>query len=111
MTNKLVRDGQVAVLYSPNFGAGWSTWADTEYRHDCLFDPWIADVILSNDYSQEEKHERIEAHCALKYPNMFLGGVEDLAVQWVPEGVAFRIKEYDGNEVIEFRGDIDWITA
>ena len=24
--NKLIRDGKVAVLISPEYGAGWSTW-------------------------------------------------------------------------------------
>ena len=101
----------MAVLISPNFGAGWSTWADSEYRHDCLFDPWIADVILSEQYNPEEKQERIAAYCAVKYPNMFLGGLEDLAVEWVPKDAAFRVVEYDGNETIELRDDIDWIIA
>ena len=101
----------MAVLYSSNYGAGWSIWADSEYRHDCLFDPWIADVIVSKQYSPEETQERIAAYCAIKYPNMFLGGLEDLAVAWIAEGAAFRVVESDGDEVIEFRDDIDWITA
>ena len=101
----------MAVLYSSNYGAGWSTWADSAYRQDCLFDPWIADVILSEQYSPEEKQERISAYCAIKYPNMFLGGLEDLAVAWISEGAAFRVVESDGDEVIELRDDIDWITA
>ena len=30
MTEKYIKDGQVAVAYSPGFGAGWSTWNGTE---------------------------------------------------------------------------------
>ena len=28
MSDKVIRDGKVAVIISPGFGAGWSTWAD-----------------------------------------------------------------------------------
>jgi len=38
--------GQVAVLYSPGFGSGWSTWAAVT-DNACLFDPetvqWVLD--------------------------------------------------------------------
>ena len=34
---KVVRDGKVAVLISPGFGAGWSTWADDEISEFVLF--------------------------------------------------------------------------
>jgi len=38
---KYIRDGKVAVLYSPGFGAGWSTWNDDEYRmSQPNFDPY-----------------------------------------------------------------------
>ena len=36
MVEKLERDGKVAILYSPGYGAGWSTWNDDndgEYFH------------------------------------------------------------------------------
>lgn len=109
--NRYVKDGQVAVLISPGFGAGWSTWADSEYRQDCLFDPWIVDVIVNGEYSPEEKLERIAAHCAVKYPGLYLGGLEDLTVDWIPEGAAFRVDEYDGSESVDIRDQGDWITA
>jgi len=30
---------------------------------------------------------------------------------WLPEGVRFVIREYDGNETIETENDIEWLTA
>ena len=30
--NKIEKDGNVAVLYSPGYGAGWSTWNDDKYQ-------------------------------------------------------------------------------
>ena len=40
--NKVIRDGKVAVVVSPGFGAGWSTWAfrgEEDYRDFMMFDP------------------------------------------------------------------------
>ena len=36
--NKLIRDGMVAVLYSPDYGSGWYTWNqdDPEILFDLL---------------------------------------------------------------------------
>lgn len=108
--NKVVRDGLVAVLYSPGFGAGWSSWAG-HYSPDIIFDPWIVDIVISDRYNKEDKIERIIAHCGIKYPDLYLGGLDDLTVEWVPEGTSFRINEYDGSESIEFRDSVSWLTA
>lgn len=108
--DRVIRNGLVAVLYSPGYGAGWSSWA-TDYGDEILFDPWIVDILLNQDYTRKEKTQRILAHCAVKYPNLYTGGVEDLEVEWVPQGTAFRIDEYDGNESIEFRDMTDWVIA
>jgi acetyl-CoA acetyltransferase len=39
---KVIRDGKVAILYSPGFGAGWSTW--NSYSNEMIFDPDIVNV-------------------------------------------------------------------
>ena len=33
-----------------------------------------------------------------EYPGAYLGGVDDLIVEWVQEGTQYEITEYDGNE-------------
>ena len=109
--NRYIRDGKVAVLISPGFGAGWSTWADSEYRSDCLFDPWIVDVIVNGNFNPKERNDRIAAHCAVKYPGMYLGGLGDLTVEWVDQGTAFRVDEYDGSESLDIKDLGDWVVA
>jgi hypothetical protein len=111
MTDRYIRDGQVAVLIGPGFGAGWSTWSCDEYGDAVLFDPWIVDILLSDQYDQKDKLERITAHCAVKYPGMYLGGAGDLTVEWIPQGTLFRVTEYDGSETIELKEADDWIVA
>jgi len=99
------------VLISPGFGAGWSTWCDADDRESVTFDPWIVDILLSDQYNRKEKIDRIYAYCAVKYPDMYMGGVSDLTVQWVPQGTLFRVAEYDGAETIELKEADDWIQA
>jgi hypothetical protein len=111
MTDRYIRDGQVAVLVSPGFGAGWSTWCESDDRKAVTFDPWIVDILLSDQYNRKEKIDRIYAHCAVKYPDMYMGGVSDLTVEWIPQGTLFRITEYDGSETIELKEAEDWIQA
>jgi len=101
--NKLVREGKVGVLYSPGFGAGWYTW---NYESpEILFDPAIVKLV------EEEKFDELQTYVALKYPEIYKGGLMDLEVEWIPEGTLFKINEYDGAESIELKEDDNWIIA
>jgi hypothetical protein len=103
MIAKYVKDGQVAVLYSPGYGAGWFTWnTDTP---EILFDPAIVELV------EQEKWEELQSYVVLKYPNIYSGGLRDLRIRWIPVGTQFQVNEYDGSETIETRDSVDWITA
>jgi hypothetical protein len=101
--NKLIRDGQVAVLISPGYGAGWSSW-NTE-KEELLFDPGIVELV------EHAKWEELEMFVTLKYPGIYAGGMRDLEVKWLPVGTEFDIKEYDGAETLEIKDDIIWYKA
>lgn len=101
---KYIRGGNlVGVLYSPGFGAGWSTW-NREYP-DMVFDPGMIDLISNNET------EKARTYAALKWPDAYLGGFGNLCVTWLPQGTVFRVVEYDGNEEIEIRDKTDWLIA
>ena len=101
---KVVRNGKVAVLYSPGFGAGWSTW-NTELGEDIIFDPTMV------KYVEEDNFQALRSYVGLKYPDAYAGGVDDLKIAWIQEGTLFRVDEYDGNESIEILGESTWIKA
>ena len=101
--NKLIRDGMVAVLYSPDYGSGWYTW-NQDYP-EILFDPAIVKLV------EENKWDELKTYITLKYPKLYTGGIVDLQVALIPEGAMFRVNEYDGAESIELKDDADWFTA
>jgi len=94
--------GEVGVLISPGYGAGWSTWNDHEIREQFLFDPGLITLVLQNKshidlqlYAEQrwaEVHSKGELYC---------GGLSCVRVVWLPPGSIFRIKERDGNERME----------
>jgi hypothetical protein len=102
--DKVVRDGKVAVLYSPGFGSGWYSWHDIG---ELLYDPYVVCMVES-----KKDVNVIVEYCKEKYGNeQYFGGAEDLTIEWVPIGTEFRINEYDGSESIEYKDDIEWCVA
>ena len=100
---KLIDNGKVAVLYSPGFGAGWSTW--NRGVPEIVFDPAIVKFIEHDQWAE------LNTYVTLKYPGLYTGGMPQLAVAWLSVGTEFRIEEYDGAESIKIKNEIDWITA
>ena len=101
--NKLIRDGKVAVLISPEFGGGWSTW--NPKHPEILFDPAIVEFV------EQQQTEELQVYVTLIYPDIFTGGLEGLTIEWVPQGVRFRVNEYDGSESIELQDHVNWLEA
>lgn len=108
MKSKVIRGGKVAVIYSPGFGAGWSTWNADEasgLENFLLFDPEIVRLI------ECDLRDSIPSYVESVYPEAYTGGASDLSIYWIDEGDLFRVTEYDGSESIEIRELIDWYVA
>lgn len=101
---RCVRDGRVAVLVSPGFGAGWYSWHGIEAL---LFDPAVVELVESGAESSV-----IQQYCEELYGDEpYFGGAGDLIVEWVPVGARFRIHEYDGSESLVFESEERWVVA
>ena len=100
--DRVIRDGRVAVIFSPGYGSGWYTSHNIEAL---IFDPSIVSWI------EAEEQDKILNYMTLKYPNVYLGTLDDLRIAWIPEGTEFVIDEYDGSESISFKDKVSWITA
>ncbi len=92
--DKVIRNGEVAVLYSPGFGAGWYTW-NTE--HPGILYDWRV-VAWVEDGWPAARLSTLKADLEETYPGIYLGGLDNLRIRWVPVGTRFYIHEYDGSE-------------
>lgn len=91
---KVIRDGKVAVAYSPGYGAGWSSWHGIT---ELIFHPAIIEAIeagTQNEITPDWIEEK------LGFANVYCSGAEDLQIMWIPTGTKFAIEEYDGSEYI-----------
>lgn len=102
--DKVIENGEVAVLISHGYGAGWSTWSSNDEQ--MLYDPYIVNAVRKG-----YNFDRVEEYFKAKYPTRYDGGYEDLVVVWIPVGTKFVVTEYDGSENIQLESDIAWRVA
>lgn len=93
---KVERDGKVAVIVSPGYGAGWSTWA-TNLGEASIYAP---DVVAWIEDGKPDDAVRVEGFERYGYT----GGLYQAEVEWVPKGARFIIDEYDGHESLTVLG-------
>ena len=93
---------QIGIIYSPGYGAGWSTWGDSAQA----LDQELASAIQDNEF-----YEVIEQIAKRNWPNAYLGGLSDCIVEWVDAGTQFIVDEYDGSESITFQEGHQWQVA
>jgi len=106
---KVIRDGKVAVLISPSWGAGWYTWHDME---ELIYHPKLVEMVENNQREEITEGFIAELLGIIDEDNMpYIGGAEDLVIQWVPVGTEFMIEDYDGYESIRLKEATVWLTA
>lgn len=98
--DKYLKDGKVAVLYSPGFGAGWSTWADDDKGEWMIFDYTLVQYALDGASGDQVEEYIVRVWGEEEY--FYTGGWCQIKIKWVDEGEAFIITEYDGSESIKF---------
>lgn len=98
--NKIEKDGKVAVLVSPGFGAGFVTW-----NSDITpFEPKIVEMVLAG-----KQDEITPEWCKENLgKDLYCGGAKDLEVQWVKSGLKFSYEEYDGSERLHIEDELQY---
>lgn len=97
MVDKVIRNGKVAVLYSPGFGAKWSAWVE-KHQEIMLFHPRLVEAVEKGENS-ESQMEKILQDLLGKH-DIYTGGAEQLKIKWINQGTRFFIDEYDGHESV-----------
>lgn len=100
---KVIRDGEVAVLYSEDYGAGWSTWNGG--LEELVFHPKLVEMVLNGRQSEINRGWLVE-NLGEKYANVCCLGAGNLTIEWLPIGTKFLITEYDGAESILISNDL-----
>lgn len=111
MTCRYVKDGLVAVIYSPGFGTGWSqantkdVWfgdVSAPSQDELLFDATLAEMIDRGD-----PYDALEAYVTDKWgeDGNWLGLIY-AKLAWLVPGTQFIIHEYDGAESIVMAADV-----
>ena len=103
--------GEIGILVSYGYGAGWSSWS--EYGIKLAVDKRIIEKFLEHIHDKEWcnaissfgdniiKKEFSDYLSSIGYDNVFLGGLVQCNLEYVPLGSAVRITEYDGAESLE----------
>jgi len=93
------------ILYSPGFGAGWTTWNYNPdvCRYMLTYQP-IIDVLERGETVSEALLEQLKRECKEQFgeDHICVLGADDLTVKTVQGRV--RIHEYDGSESVEEEG-------
>lgn len=97
-------NGELGILISAGFGAGWSSWNCEEIAYDKR----IIEYWLNENPSESEMKEFLES---LGYKDVYLGGYSSLTIEYIPKGTMFCIHEYDGSESIETPKTMCMMTA
>lgn len=112
-----------AVLVSYHYGAGWSTWHEQFFAYDKRIvefwlahkddKMWMRDVeIYASVYRKESpahKEAREFFSNVIGYKECpYMGGFNNIKLEWVPVGRRFRINEYDGAESLELESEESW---
>ena len=95
------RDGEIAVIYRPAYGIGWSSYhtRNSEMTRFFALNGQLARLVEAKDW------KGVEELVKLRYPNLYLGDVDQLRLYWMPKGTTFDILERDGYERIDIKGD------
>jgi len=87
-------EGKIGVIVSYGYGAGWSTWND--YGEFAAMDRTLVEMKL-----REAGRDEVVEYLGSIGRDFYMGGWDTAKVEWLDEGQAFVINEYDGSECLE----------
>ncbi len=108
--DRVIRDGSVAVLYSPGYGLGWSSESPESDVTALIYDPVIVGLVENARRTSTGRKLPDDVVCEIKararelHPDAAGYGVETLKIEWIPLGCYFRIEQDDGYERIDVLG-------
>lgn len=108
---KYIKNGKVAVLYSPGYGAGWSTWAYGDRVKQMMFCYELAECLDQHNNDSSKCLGKLTIIADNLFPAQYLGGLKGLTIRWLDIDTQFIVKECDGSESVQINGSTEWIVA
>ncbi|KAL8716902.1 MAG: hypothetical protein Q9225_005803 [Loekoesia sp. 1 TL-2023] len=110
------RKGKIAVMYSPGFGATWSSsdyYDDASKEQEILaFDKDIVRAILKKDYKLAASLANLKIYGkADDVPGYQEWHTKGVAIDWLDPGEQIKIFQYDGDDFIVSKKDCGWMRA
>lgn len=112
------------ILYSPGYGAGWASWNDDPFEKGKFlaeYKPlveWAKTATpgkkrqMSNEDHETTHPLLVQLQADLKAAGfedyVYYGGLDDIEVMEIPDGVGYKIDEYDGYESVILQDRVDW---
>lgn len=94
--------GEIGVIISGGYGAGWSTW-NSEHSEFLLMDKTLVSMKMDK-FTDDDVLAYLNKVLGGEAP--YLGGWRDAKVVFLKKGTVFNVNEYDGNETIETLDDL-----
>jgi len=104
--------GRTAVLYSPEYGSGWSTWICFKggiTKEFACMDSQLVQMAL-----RRASEEEVSDYISLIFPNSdpYMGSNwVDIQVKYIDPGSKFLIREHDGAEYFQMFEEVEWLTT
>ena len=73
---RYIVDGEVAIVYRPSYRIGWSSRDSREHKRNCF-------LAMNGQLARQveaQNGQAVEALVKTRYPDMYLGNVEDLKI-------------------------------
>ena len=96
-----------AVLISPSYGRGYSTWGYGNPMDGKVIGEILEDLEWRREFNPNEVNEETEIDVSTYMPDFN----DLLVIIFIPVGKIFRINEYDGKESIEYYDFNSYYTA
>jgi len=88
--------GEIGLVISSGFGAGWSSWYYGDAQDFLLMDHMIVTMCMHNTPAQEVLEYLVDNEMG----DTYMGGWDDCYVVFLPPNTPFYLQEYDGSESI-----------
>lgn len=99
---------EVAVVYSPDYGGGWSTWRDVDPTDARVAVLTMTGAEATLGFMQYGEPETILFKDRKFYPYLPSETHDELDIVWLPAGTLYKVEEYDGAESVIRAQNMDW---